>query len=206
MVKVSQAELVAGAISGNAVSFPTDTVPALAIKPEFGDRIYQLKQRPRNKPLILMGASIADLLPYVIYTKEELAAWQELIEQYLPGALTLVLPASDLVLEAINPTQSNTVGIRVPDSLIARQILQQTGVLATTSANISGTDALTSMSAISETFSDVLVLEDVDLKKDEKTGSGLPSTVVCWHNGQWKILRQGSIEINPNFKDFDNLC
>ena len=196
MVKVSQADLIAGAMAGKPVSFPTDTVPALAIKPEYGDRLYQLKQRPSNKPLILMGASINDLLRYTIYTKEELAAWQQLTQQYWPGALTLVLPASKLVPKAINPTQSNTVGIRVPASSVACQILQQTGVMATTSANISGTEALTSMTAIAETFSDVLVLEDADLTEKEKIGSGFPSTVVCWQDRQWKILRQGSIKIS----------
>ena len=196
MVKVSQNELVAGAIAGKAVSFPTDTVPALAIKPEYGDRIYKLKQRPSSKPLILLGASISDLLPYVVYTAEELAIWQRLIKQYLPGALTLVLPASAKVPQAINPTNSNTVGIRIPDCAIACQILQQTGVLATTSANISGTDALTTMTAIAETFPDVLVLEDADIAAKDKIGSGLPSTVVCWQNRQWKVLRQGSVNIN----------
>ena len=196
MVKVSQNELVAGAMAGQPVSFPTDTVPALAIKPEYGDRIYKLKQRPSSKPLILLGASISDLLPYVVYTAEELAIWQRLIKQYLPGALTLVLPASAKVPQAINPTNSNTVGIRIPDCAIACQILQQTGVLATTSANISGTDALTTMTAIAETFPDVLVLEDADIAAKDKIGSGLPSTVVCWQNRQWKVLRQGSVNIN----------
>ena len=186
MVKVSQAELVAGAIANKPVSFPTDTVPALAIKPECGDRLYQLKQRPSNKPLILMGASIVDLLPFITYTSEELDIWQRLISKHLPGALTLVLPASAQVPGVINPTQSNTIGIRVPDNRIARQILQQTGVLATTSANISGADALTSMTAISETFLDVLVLEDENLEKADKVGSGLPSTVICWQDRQWK--------------------
>ena len=196
MVKVSQAELIAGASAGQAVSFPTDTVPALATKPERGEEIYKLKQRPSSKPLILMGASIEDLLPYVVYTASELAVWQRLIEQYLPGALTLVLPASERVPAVINPTDSRTVGIRVPDNTIARHILQQTGVLATTSANISGTDALTSMSAIAETFPTVLVLEDAELEEKDKTGSGMPSTVVCWQDGQWKVLRQGSIKID----------
>lgn len=195
MVRVSQDNLVAGAIAGKPVSFPTDTVPALAIKPELGTRLYQIKQRPSNKPLILMGASIADLLPYTVYTEEDLAAWQKLIQQYLPGALTLVLPASERVPKAINPTQSNTVGIRVPDSSIARQILQQTGALATTSANISGRETLTSMAAIAKTFTDVLVLEDADITKQEKIASGMPSTVVCWQDRQWRILRQGSIKL-----------
>jgi L-threonylcarbamoyladenylate synthase len=204
MVKVSQAELIAGAIAGKAISFPTDTVPALAIKPELGDRIYQLKQ-PSNKPLILMGASISDLLPYVTYTPAEFAIWQRLIQQYLPGALTLVLPASNKVPAVINPTQSNTIGIRVPDHLTACEILRQTGVLATTSANISGKDALTSMQAISKTFPDVLVLEDIDSTKANQS-SGLPSTVVCWQDSGWKLLRQGRVKIDDNQGNFNKLC
>jgi L-threonylcarbamoyladenylate synthase len=196
MVKVSQTELIAGAIAGKAVSFPTDTVPALAIKPELADCIFQLKQRPAHKPLILMGATIADLLPYLVYTPSELTVWNQLIEQYLPGALTLVLPASKKVPAAINPTNSSTIGIRVPAHSLACQILQQTGVLATTSANISGQDALTTMTAINQAFPDVLVLDDQDLETKDKTGSGLPSTVVAWQNQGWKILRQGSVIVN----------
>ncbi|MCC0177329.1 L-threonylcarbamoyladenylate synthase [Waterburya agarophytonicola K14] len=196
MVEVSQVELVRGAIARKAVSFPTDTVPALAIKPEFAQLIYQLKQRPANKPLILMGGSIADLLPYTTHTSAELTAWQKLIDRHLPGALTLVLPASDLVPQAIDPTRSNTVGIRVPNCAIACQILKQTGVLATTSANISGKDALTSMKTIAATFPDVLVLKDTGLGEIEAKGSGLPSTVVSWQNQQWQVLRQGSVKID----------
>lgn len=194
MVRVSQVELIAGAIAHKVVSFPTDTVPALGVKPDSADRIYQLKQRSRDKPLILLGASVEDLLPYVSYTPDELAIWQNLMRQYLPGALTLVLPASDRVPDAINFTDSNTVGIRVPDSLIARQILQQTGILATSSANISGQTSLMTMTAIDAAFPSVLVLRSEDLPS-EATASGLPSTVICWQNQKWQILRQGSIII-----------
>lgn len=196
MVKVSQVELVAGAIAGKAVSFPTDTVPALAIKPEYAARIYELKQRPENKPLILMGASISALLPFIVYTASELEVWQQLIEHYLPGALTLVLPASQRVPAVINPNGTHTVGIRVPDHPLAIEILQQTGVLATTSANISGSAALVEMTAIAQTFPEVLVLEDTNLAAQDKISSGLPSTVVCWQNQQWQVLRQGAIKIN----------
>lgn len=192
MVRASQNELVAGAIAHRVVSFPTDTVPALAVKPNFADRIYQLKQRSRDKPLILMGASFEDLSPYVKYTPAELTAWRQLIDRYWPGALTLVLPASPLVPREINSTTSPTVGIRVPNSVIARQILQQTGVLATSSANISGRETLRTMQAIESAFPNVLVL---DLKPPEKTGSGQPSTVVRWQDGEWQVLRQGSITI-----------
>ncbi|MDJ0568141.1 MAG: L-threonylcarbamoyladenylate synthase [Pleurocapsa sp. MO_192.B19] len=195
MVKVSQAELVAGAIAGQAVSFPTDTVPALAIKPELANQIFLLKQRPDNKPLILMGATIENLLPYIVYTPSEFKIWQKIINQYLPGALTLVLPASSLVPNVINPTKSNTVGIRIPAHAIARQILQQTGVLATSSANISGQETLTSIDQIAQVFPDVLVLDDSNLNLQDKIGSGRPSTVICWKDHKWQLLRQGSVII-----------
>lgn len=193
MVRVSQDELVAGASAHRVVSFPTDTVPALAVQPDFAERIYQLKQRSRNKPLILLGASFEDLSPYVQYTATELTAWQWLIDKHWPGALTLVLPASAKVPSGINYTQSQTVGIRVPDSSIARQILQQTGVLATSSANLSGQDTLRSMQAIESAFPSVLVLDTGS--PENLTGSGLPSTVVRWQGREWEVLRQGSITI-----------
>jgi L-threonylcarbamoyladenylate synthase len=195
MVQVSQAELIAGAIAGKVVSFPTDTVPALAVKPALAESIYELKQRSKNKPLILLGASIDDLLPYTVYSHQELQAWQHLINQHLPGALTLVLPASTKVPNAINSTDSSTVGIRIPNCAMALNILQQTGVLATTSANISGEDTLMTMNGIEAAFPSVLILKDLNLPQDQPIGSGLPSTVVCWHNRTWQILRQGSIII-----------
>lgn len=195
MVYVSQSELITGAIAGKVVSFPTDTVPALAVKPEGGDSIYQLKKRSQDKPLILLGASIDDLLPYIAYSSEELLVWQNLISQYLPGALTLVLPASTKVPTAVNHTNSQTVGIRIPNCSIALEILQQTGALATSSTNISGSNTLVTMKAVNQAFPSVLVLDQLNLSQNKPVGSGLPSTVICWQNQTWQILRQGSITI-----------
>jgi len=191
MVQVSEAELIEKAIAGKVVSFPTDTVPALAVKPELGESIYQLKQRSSDKPLILLGGSISDLLPYVKYSNAELSIWQDLMRQHLPGALTLVLPASDKVPLAINNTDANTVGIRIPHCSAALKILKRTGALATSSANISGQDTLVTMAAIERAFPSVAILETLD----SYPGSGLPSTVVAWQKQEWKIIRQGSITI-----------
>lgn len=191
MVLVSQTELIQSAIAGRVVSFPTDTVPALAVKPELGDSIYQLKQRSTNKPLILLGSSLEDLLPYVKYSDSELNIWQDLIHKYLPGALTLVLPASKKVPQVINNTDADTVGIRIPNCAVALDILKQTGALATSSANISGRDTLRTMAEIDEAFPSVLVLETMDLS----SGSGLPSTVVIWQTSEWQVIRQGTIII-----------
>ncbi|HEY9820970.1 MAG TPA: Sua5/YciO/YrdC/YwlC family protein, partial [Candidatus Sericytochromatia bacterium] len=94
MTQVSMSTLVAGALSGQLVSFPTDTVPALAVRPNYSELIFEAKQRSQEKPLILMGASPESLLPFVSGTAAELEIWQQVALQHWPGALTLVLPAS----------------------------------------------------------------------------------------------------------------
>lgn len=190
---VSQTELIAAAIAGQVVSFPTDTVPALASRPESANLIFATKQRPPDKPLILMGACINDLLPYISLNTENLPILQKLAQKYWPGALTIVLPSSDRVPAVMNPTDPTTVGLRVPDCPIALTILQQTGPLATTSANLSGAAPLQTMKAIAAAFPDVVVLKPGE---SEYAGSGLPSTVTKWTGKNWQILRQGVIEIN----------
>lgn len=196
MSKVSLTDIVAGAIAGEVVSFPTDTVPALAVRPELGQSLFALKQRPAHKPLILMAATTREFLPYLSGTSQELAIWQSTMTKYLPGALTLVLPASAKVPTVVNSGEPTTVGIRVPQNAIALSILQQTGVLATTSANISGRPPLMTMAAIAEAFPQILALDERTLTTEEfLTGSGQPSTVAKWTGNGWTILRQGSVSL-----------
>jgi len=197
MVLVSQAELIDRAIKGQVVSFPTDTVPALAVKPEQAKLIYQLKQRSINKPLILMAASLADLEPYIEPSCQAESGWKAIAHKYWPGALTMVLVASKLVPPEINQTQTKTIGIRIPNHLQTQAILQETGVMATTSANISGQDALRTSREIEQTFAEIAILEDANPTKTQ--GSDLPSTIIQWQNPKnWQILRQGSVLFELN--------
>lgn len=196
MVQVSIDKLIDAAIAGNqVVSFPTDTVPALAARPDQAELIFQTKQRSQDKPLILMGATPDALWPYVKGTVEELLIWQNIAQQYWPGALTLVLPASAKVSVAMNPLDPSTIGIRVPNCAIAQQILARTGPMATTSANLSGQPPLLTMAEINTQFSNVLTLFSSEFDQTI-TASTIPSTVAKWQgNGQWEILRQGCIEL-----------
>jgi L-threonylcarbamoyladenylate synthase len=191
MPLVSQTELITAAIAGQVVSFPTDTVPALATRPESASLIFATKKRAAEKPLILMGACADDLWDYIKLNPENLPIWQQLAQKYWPGALTIVLPASDRLPVAMNPTDPTTIGLRVPDCPIALAILQQTGPLATTSANLSGAAPLQSMTDIAAAFPQVMTLE----AGEEKQGSGLPSTVVKWTGKNWQILRQGTLSV-----------
>ncbi|UIE36335.1 L-threonylcarbamoyladenylate synthase [Leptodesmis sichuanensis] len=205
MTQVSFEALVAGASSGqDLISFPTDTVPALAARPDRASLIFAAKQRSLDKPLILMAAEVKELWSYVAGSSEERQIWQQMADRYLPGALTLVLPASDRVSPELNPKDPTTIGVRVPNHPIARAILARTGPLATTSANLSGQPALQTMAEIEAQFPQVLTLSPSDLQTLQLTSpltsssspSGVPSTVVRWTESGWEVLRQGAVVLD----------
>ena len=195
MTQVSMNTLVEGAISGDRiVSFPTDTVPALATLPDRSELIFVAKRRSQDKPLILMAASAEALWPYVQGSPAELNLWQQVAGCYWPGALTLVLPASEKVPAAMNSIDQTTIGVRVPNFPLALKILEQTGPLATTSANLSGQPPRLSVAEIEALFPEVLTLVPSELPT-AITASSLPSTVAKWTGSNWEILRQGAIEL-----------
>jgi L-threonylcarbamoyladenylate synthase len=196
MPLVSRLDLIAAVARGAVVSFPTDTVSAFAARPDAADRIFELKQRQPDKPLILMGGDVDQLWPYVVGTEAELAAWRAIALRYWPGALTLVLPSSARVPATMNPIASGTIGIRIPNCDLTRDLLRATGVLATTSANRSGEEPLADPQAIAAAFPEAYVLDEVSQATLTRSQSGTPSTVVRWQAGGWEVLRQGEITIN----------
>jgi L-threonylcarbamoyladenylate synthase len=207
MTQVSFEVLVAGASSGqDLISFPTDTVPALAARPDRASLIFAAKQRSLDKPLILMAAEVKELWSYVIGSSEERQIWQQMADRYLPGALTLVLPASDRVSPELNPKDPTTIGVRVPNHPIARAILARTGPLATTSANLSGQPALQTMAEVEAQFPQVLTLSPSEQQTLQSASplvtsafpSGVPSTVVRWTQSGWEVLRQGAVELDSS--------
>ena len=197
MLKVSLPQLVDAARAGQVVSFPTDTLPALASKPEQAAEIYRLKHRQVHKPLILMAAKASELWPYVRGTAEEQAQWQAIAQQHWPGAITLVLPATGLHATAMTPANPRTLGIRVPNHEIALEILAATGPLATTSANRSGQPPLRQADQIAQQFPQVQVLSTMQTtaKSESQPSAPQPSTVVAWKEQGWHVLRAGAIAL-----------
>jgi L-threonylcarbamoyladenylate synthase len=188
---ISFNQLIQGITQGNHLaSFATDTLPALAASPARAELIYKIKARSLEKPLILMAADIAQLWPYLGGSPADRQAWKTLMETHWPGALTLVLPASDLLPPAMNPKRDGTIGVRIPNHEQARKLLRATGPLATTSVNRSGEPALTDQGAIATQFPHLLLPEDFG-----PPGSGQASTVLNWNGAGWDILRQGSVFI-----------
>ena len=174
---------------GSLALFPTDTLPALCAYPKFSKKIWTIKKRPSNKPLILMGGCLDDLFKFVKPCAKEDAL--KLANDYWPGALTIVLPTIGNVSKNLN-SNSNSLGLRVPALRLARDLLMQTGPLATTSANISGQPPVRDALEASIQFPGIPRLSPVPWPKS----SGIASTVVEWKEGKWNLLRSGSVILN----------
>lgn len=173
--------------NGSVAIFPTDTLPALASCPKFANKLWTIKKRSLKKPLILMGSNHFDLFKYVMPIAIDDAT--SMAHSYWPGALTLVLPSSGDLIGWLNPT-NRTIGIRVPSLIQARELLDKTGPLATTSANLSGNKPVMNIAEAAETFPGVPILGPAPWPKH----LGVASTVIEWQSsGCWKLIRQGSV-------------
>ena len=176
------------------IAFVTDTVWGLGCLPQSEKavkKIYEIKKREAQKPLILMSNETYHLLDYVTIIPK---VGQKLIKKYFPGALTVVTQKSDKTPYYVT-SNMETVGIRVPDNEIFKEICEivPNHVLATTSANLSHqpsaktyAQALKNMSGLAD-----LIIEDYG-----HTCRGLESTVVGVFNDELKIFRQGAIIID----------
>jgi len=123
---------------GGLVAFPTDTVyglGALALRPQSVAQIYHVKGRPRSKAIPILLESSRHLLEAAEEIPAE--AWL-LAEKFWPGPLTIVLPRNPTVPDVVT-AGGPSVAIRVPDHDFALQLIDAAGgMLAATSANLSG--------------------------------------------------------------------
>tara|TARA_B100001093_G_scaffold256196_2_gene245012 strand:- start:7842 stop:8459 length:618 start_codon:yes stop_codon:yes gene_type:complete len=173
--------------TGGAALLPTDTLPALAAAPEQAFRIWRLKQRPQDKPLILMGADVEGLLCHVSPVAR--ADAMALAQLHWPGALTLVVPAFGPYAEALNPGVA-TLGLRIPACKPMLELLTSSGPLATTSANISGQPASRTAIDAACSFPDLPLLAPVPWPEP----SGEASSVIAWKGPRcWHWLRRGAV-------------
>lgn len=180
--------------SGGVIAFVTDTVWGIGALPdnEQGiNNIYEIKNRDRSKPLILMSNKTEYLFPYL---KEITPLIKTLSDKYLPGALTIVGEKSEKTPDIIT-SGKNTVGIRVPDNEFFKKIcsLIDGHVLATTSANLSG---MPSAKTYEQAVNFIGNKVDIVLNDYGYTCKGLESTVVIVESKSFKILRQGAVYIN----------
>jgi L-threonylcarbamoyladenylate synthase len=175
--------------AGELVAFPTETVYGLgadASNPGAVKKIYAAKGRPRNHPLIVHVASIAQIDAWA----EALPALaQRLAERYWPGPLTLVLKRAARVDDLVTGGQ-DTIALRVPSHPIAQALLSVFGGgIAAPSANRYGRVSATRAEHVRSEFGDVVrcVLDG------GASEVGIESTIVDMSGPQPALLRPGHI-------------
>lgn len=177
--------------SGEVLAFKTDTVWGFGAHPMDSkaiDKIYEIKKRDKNKPLILMSDNIESLKKYIKYIPDYA---NDLIEKYLPGALTLIFEKSSYCSDKIT-SNMNTVGIRIPNSQDFFNIINdiEGRVLATTSCNISNEPPVKNYIEALEKFSNCAsVIKPIE----DMINDNLPSTVILCNNDSYKVLRLGAV-------------
>jgi len=173
--------------SGLPIIFPTDTLPAIGCLPKFSNVIYNFKKRDRDKPLILMGSEHKQLINYVHESAKE--DYENIATKYWPGALTMVIPASEKQTKILT-SNDLTLGLRIPNSCIAQSLMQVTGPLLTSSANISGFTGSITAEGITLDFPSVEILGPIPWEKS----SGKASTIISWKKiGDWRLIREGEV-------------
>ncbi len=182
--------------NGALIAFPTETVYGLgadASNEKAVARIYEVKGRPQDHPLILHIASINDITYWATDVSDYAMA---LARSFWPGPMTLIFKRGDAAKDFVTGGQ-DTVGLRVPDHALALELLQECkkiGVhaIAAPSANRFGHVSPTTAVAVQEEIGAYLSAEDLILDGGPAQ-VGLESTIIDCTGDVPKILRPGAI-------------
>ncbi len=173
--------------NGGAVILPTETVYGLfaqALNENSVNRVYQLKQRPRDKA---MNLNVSNLNDIYFFSQNTPFFLEKLYNRFMPGPLTIILKANENVPFWVN-SGLDTVGFRLPNHEQTLRLISETGPLIGPSANISGNES-------GKKFSDIQAQFSVDLPgiEDDQALTGIDSTILDLSGQKARILRQGAI-------------
>lgn len=176
---------------GALIIYPTDTVYGLGASIEVKkslDKIYEVKKRTKKSPLIALLSDKKYVEKIAIINEVNRQKIEKLIEIFWPGGLTIILDKKKKIPSNM-VSNGSSVGIRVPNHKLAIKIIESCGgILATTSANISGELSPRSYDELSEKIkSSVEIVVD-----DNETPKGVESTIIDMRSTP-KILREGHI-------------
>jgi L-threonylcarbamoyladenylate synthase len=175
---------------GGVVAVPTDTVYGLAASLEHDDaiaKVFSMKRRPSTVALpILVGAiSSIEILGVTLPPNA-----RKLSDAFWPGALTIVVDVPSELARRVG-SGIDTVGFRLPDDELLREVLAQTGPLVVSSANEHSVPPCHNAAEVLAVFGET---ETLDAVLDGGERAGDVSTVVQVHENEWQILRDGAIK------------
>jgi L-threonylcarbamoyladenylate synthase len=176
---------------GELIAFPTDTYFALGangLDSSAVENVFLTKGRNPGAPvpLLISQITMADKL-----ISEFPDLLQRLAENFWPGALTIVLQAANIV-PAVVTAGTGTVGLRIPNHDIARNLIDLAGTpLTGTSCNLTGRDPIKEAAVVEQVFGDQIT-GCIDAPCGDSTA---PSTVVSYEYNKINVLRLGAISL-----------
>lgn len=173
---------------GELIVFPTDTVYGIGTRPDdpaATARLFEAKRRPHDLELPVLVPTVQAGRAVAVFDERA----ERLAVALWPGPLTLVLPRGADASGWDLGGDPATVGVRAPHHPLALALLADTGPLAVTSANLSGTPPAETCDQLQGIFGDrvsVYLCQEV-------CGAGVASTVLDLAHGPARILREGSL-------------
>lgn len=180
-------EAVDALLRGEVIVVPTDTVYGVAVAasvPGATAQLFAVKERPADVPLPVLVAdeeqarTVAEVSP----------AAASLMAAYWPGGLTIVLPRRAGFDVDLGGVDDGTVGVRVPDHDVPRELARRVGPLVTTSANRHGRPTPATAAEVAAELRVAIVL-------DGGRCEGAPSTVVRVDGESISVLRPGAVTV-----------
>lgn len=168
--------------------FPTDTIYGMGVSiydKEGQDAIYHIKGRPSNKRLSVLCSSLEDVEKIAYVTSDAV----KLINQFMPGGLTIILKAKE---EVISKYIYQTIAVRIPNHPVALRILKENGPMATTSVNMSGEASMNDYLEILEKFGDKVFYIYPNAEKI----SNVASTIIDLTTEPYTLIREGSLKFS----------
>lgn len=185
--------------NGGLISFPTTCLYGLgadAYNADAVDRVFEIKQRPDNKPILVLVKNVKELHKVVRYVPPTAL---HIMDSFWPGGVTILFEAKDTLPDNLT-AGTGKIGVRLPEHPVAFALLNALDSPITgTSANLSGSAACSRISNIDSHIADQLdlILDAGPLK------GGIGSTVVDITTASPTILREGEVSANDIFAALD---
>jgi L-threonylcarbamoyladenylate synthase len=176
---------------GNLIVLPTDTVYGIAadaFDPAAVRKLLAAKGRGREMPPPVLVSSVTTLDALAVGVPQWARA---LVEQFWPGPLTLVCTQQASLQWDLGDTRG-TVAVRMPDHSVALEILERTGPLAVSSANLTGRPPATDADQAEEMLGDAVTA----IVDDGPTPGETPSTIIDVTLEQGRVLRPGALSVD----------
>lgn len=175
---------------GLPIIYPTSTLPALGCLPNADalDQLFKTKHRDEMK-VVSLGVSSLLQASEIVHVPEMA---EQILGDFEPGSLTLILPAKEKLDARLG---GNSVAVRVLCNAHARALVEMTGPLTATSANLSGCEVLKDCAEAARALN-----LPIDAALEGKCVGGAPSTLIAWNVSghasnvpNWTVVREGKV-------------